>query len=214
MPQVWKRVFKEAIKMSVKKEKDISFSNRASKYDDGVEGKASRKFYNLLLRKVELHPDMTLLDIGCGTGALLKKLSDTCEINCYGIDVEENMIREAKVKNINMKFDIARCDNIPFPDNTFDVVTTCMAYHHFDNKKGFAKEAARVLKTGGILYIADPRFPWLVRKLLNGVLKLFRIVGEFYTAKEIENQFIEDGFISEGFAVDGYAQVIKLKKVN
>jgi ubiquinone/menaquinone biosynthesis C-methylase UbiE len=198
--------------MNIKKEKDISFSSRASKYDDGVEGKASRKFYNLLLREVELHPDMTLLDVGCGTGALLKKIFNACEINCYGIDVEENMIREAKAKNTNMKFDIARCNNIPFPDKTFDVVTTCMAYHHFDNKKGFAKEAARVLKPGGMLYIADPRFPWLVRKLLNGFLICHRIVGEFYTAKEIENQFVQYGFIGEKFSVDGYAQVIKLRK--
>jgi ubiquinone/menaquinone biosynthesis C-methylase UbiE len=199
-------------KMNDKKEKEFSFSSRASKYDDGLEGKASQKFYNLLLREIKLRPGIAILDVGCGTGKLLSKFANTCEINGYGIDVEENMIHEAKAKNMNMQFDVSRCDAMPFAGETFDVVTACMAYHHFDNKQGFIKEAARVLKADGVLYIADPIFPWIVRKVLNRILKIFRVVGEFYTAKEIENQFAENGFITERFAVDGYAQVIKLKK--
>lgn len=198
--------------MSVKKEKDVSFSSRASKYDSGFEGKASQKFYNLLLREVKLQHGEAVLDVGCGTGALLKRLSDVCDINCYGIDAETNMIREAQAKNLNVKFDVSPCDKTPFPDNTFDVVIACMAYHHFDNKNGFIKETARILKPNGLVNIADPRFPWLVRKMINGVLKLFRINGVFYTSKEIENQFLAAGFMGEGFAADGYAQVITLKK--
>ena len=194
------------------KSKDMDFGKRAAAYDGGIEGRGSRKFYNLLFREVELRPGAVVLDVGCGTGALLKNFSGVCEINGYGIDIAEKMIEEAKKKCPQMDFQIARCDNLPFADNTFDVVTACMAYHHYDNKEGFAKEAARVLKPGGVLYIADPRFPWLIRKTINSILRLIRIVGEFYTPKETEARFTSAGFIGKGVAVDAYAQLVKLQR--
>ena len=193
-------------------QKDIDFGKRASAYDAGIEGRGSRRFYNLLLREVTLHPGATVLDVGCGTGALLKLFSGVGEINGYGIDIAEKMISEARKKCPGMSFHIARCDNMPFEDSAFDVVVSCMAFHHYDNKKGFAKEVARVLKPGGILYIADPRFPWPIRKAMNGILRLVRVVGEFYTPQETEAIFSDMGFICVGVSVDAYAQVVKLQK--
>ena len=192
--------------------KDMDFGKRASAYDDGMEGRASWRFYNLLLREVELHPGAAVLDVGCGTGALLNKLAGKYEIQGHGIDIAEDMIAEARRKCPQMIFQVARCDEMPFADQTFDVVTACLAYHHYDNKEGFAKEAARVLKPGGVLYIADPRFPWIIRKTMNGVLRIIRVVGAFYTPQETEARFVKSGFAEAGVALDGYAQLVKLKR--
>ena len=190
----------------------MDFGKRASAYDAGIEGKASRRFYNLLLREVALRPGAAVLDVGCGTGALLKLFSGVSEISGYGIDIAERMISEAREKCPGMGFHIARCDNMPFADSTFDAVISCMAFHHYDNKIGFAKEAARVLKPGGVLYIADPRFLQPIRKAMNGILRLVRLVGEFYTPKETEALFSDMGFKYIGVSVDAYAQVVKLQK--
>lgn len=197
----------------MKQEKDFRFGKRAESYDYGLEGKSSRRFYNLLLQNVEIIQGMKLLDVGCGTGALLKKFSEKCEINGFGIDMEENMIAEAWKKCPEMKFKVAKCEDTGFENNQFDVITACMAYHHFFSKRGFANEAARILKHGGYLYIADPNFPVIVRKPLNGILKLLKITGFFGTAEEIYNNFKEFGFEFCDVKKYKYAQVVKMKLI-
>jgi len=70
-----------------------------------------------------------------------------------------------------------------------------------------------VLKPGGMLYIADPRFPWFIRKTMNGALRLMRIAGEFATPQEMAERFGAVGFIAAGIATDAYAQVVKLRRL-
>ena len=193
--------------------KDFKFNNRASSYDKGFEGKFSKKFYNLLLNQIELKDGDNLLDVGCGTGKILRELSDKYDINGYGIDVEENMVKIAKEKCPNMNIQISNSDKMPFVDNKFDILTACMAYHHFDDKISFAEEAGRVMKIGAYLYIVDPKFPKIIRIIMNSTLKQIGIVGKFETSQEIYNTFEEFGFELIESESDNYAQLVKLKKV-
>jgi len=196
----------------MKKMKDIKFDKLASSYDNGFAGQLSQRFYRLLLSQVELFKGAAVLDVGCGTGIILKNLSERMEINGHGIDVEENMIMEAKQKCPDMNITVSDCAKTSFEDNQFDFITTCMAYHHFSDKKGFAKEAARIIKPGGYLYITDPRFPWLIRKPLNLALKVHKVTGHFGTANEIADFFQKYGFENVDCQYDLYAQCIKLRK--
>jgi len=191
------------------KKRDIDFGKKASEYDKSW-GRVSRRFYRLLLEHVELKPGMTVLDAGCGTGTILREMGDACSINGYGIDLQENMIKEAKRKCPEMNIQVSRCEETPFKDNTFDVVITCMAYHHFADRAGFAQEAARILKAGGCLYIADPRLPKIIRKLINTVSNLSHIAGGFYSPHEIYKDFAAYGFEPGDYVFDGYAQVVGL----
>ncbi|MCL2137707.1 MAG: class I SAM-dependent methyltransferase [Coriobacteriia bacterium] len=144
---------------------------------------------------------------------MLSRFAATCDIVGFGIDIAEEMLNVARDKCPQMVFHVARCDDMPFDDQSFDVITACMAYHHFDNKLGFASEAARVIKPGGMLYIADPRLPWLIRKTMNGALRLLRIAGEFVTPQEMAERFGAIGFTNAGVATDAYAQVVKLRRL-
>jgi len=195
-----------------KTKKDFTFSKRASAYDDGFEGRASQRFYRLLQREMDLKPGCSLIDVGCGTGMLLSRLAQAAEFNGYGIDVEEAMASRAKQKCPQMDIRCCRSEATPFEDGSFDALVACMAYHHFDDKPGFAREAARILKDGAVLYIADPRLAFPIRKALNGILRHVGVVGEFYSVEETASNFSAYGFSLIGYCYDGYAQLVKLQK--
>ena len=192
--------------------KAFSFGKRAKKYDSGFEGRFSQKFYNALLFKIKPQPDQVILDVGCGTGYLLRKIANRCRINGHGIDLEYSMIQVAKKRCPDMDIRQSTCEKTPFADRTFHIVTSCMAYHHFSDQEGFARETARILKTGGYLYIADPRFPFIIRKAINSLLNVLNITGHFCTVRETAERFIKYGFVLSDSFEKGYVQVTELKK--
>jgi len=198
--------------MAKAKAKDFSFQNLAESYDKGFAGKISQKFYNLLLRATELTEGCVVLDVGCGTGALLRLMALQTQIVGYGIDTEEMMVAEAVKKCPGMNIQQFRSEKMPFKNESVDVITVCLAFHHFSDKEGFAAEAARVLKPGGVLYIADPRFPAPVRVVLNRVFRFINVAGEFNTTEEIGRHFSAHGFVSNGVVIESYAQVVSLRK--
>ena len=189
---------------------DFKFDKRASKYDQGFEGKLSRRFYKLIYDNVILRSGDKVIDIGCGTGTILKTLSEMERIEGHGIDVEPEMLKVAEAKCGNMDIRECSCEDTPYEDNSFDVITACMAYHHFPDKDAFAKEASRIMKPNGTLYIADPNFPLPIRKIINLLAKGFN--GEFMTSREIAERFGRYGFGPVATFKDHYAQLVILRK--
>lgn len=139
-------------------------------------------------------------------------MNDKFEIDGYGIDIDDKMIHVAKEKCPNMDIRTGSCDALPFDEQQFDDITVCMAYHHFENKIGFTKEACRVLKQGGSLYVADLRLPKCLRELANTIIKHFNVVGHFFTPEEIIAEFKKYGFEYNGCVKNGRVQIIRLTK--
>jgi len=189
---------------------EMSFERRAATYDGGYQGQASQRFYSLLLQEVTMVEGMRILDVGCGTGTVLRAFADRCPIEGCGIDIAENMVRLAKRKCPEMDIQRSGCEHTPFADHGFDVLIVCMAYHHFSDKPGFAREAARIIKPGGHLYIADGNLPEFLRRVINGGARLFRIAAEFQNQREIEREFAPYGFALGGCVADGMAQIVEL----
>lgn len=193
--------------------RDFKFSKRASVYDEQFEGKFSEKIYHLITDTITLSQNDKILDIGCGTGTILKRLNDKCNIDGFGIDIEDEMIQQAKQKCPQMQICKCDCTNTPFEDKTFDSVIACMAFHHFYDQTAFAKEVSRILKTGGKLYLADPGLPGISRKVINQVLHVHKLVGKFNTIQEIEQIFKPYELIKNEVRKDGLFQLIVLEKI-
>lgn len=189
---------------------DVEFGKRAGKYD-AFAGKFLKKFYDSMEQFVRIKSGDKLLDVGCGTGAILERFRNK-GIHGYGVDIEDRMLQIARDKLPKMKFLTCGCDAIPYDDEYFDEITVNMAYHHFDNKEGFAKECLRILKKNGNLYISDLRLPAFLRKAINFIVKRHHIVGQFFSIDELKRDFESWGFTYNGSMKDGKVQIIRLKK--
>jgi ubiquinone/menaquinone biosynthesis C-methylase UbiE len=97
----------------------------------------------------------SVLDVACGTGTLLE-MAKRKGLKCYGIDLSEGMVAEAKSKVSESKLIQASFYEIPSSKESFDyvVVTNALSGDHIDARKVLA-EMIRVCRSGGWVYIAE-----------------------------------------------------------
>lgn len=192
--------------------RDMKFTKRATVYDAGFEGRLSEQAYKLVTGNVDLIQGYKVLDVGCGTGTILKRLNDISGIEGFGIDMEEKMIEKARKKCPQMKIEKSDCCNTSFEDETFDIVIACMAFHHFYDQTAFAEEVSRILKKGGKLYIVDPDFSWLLRKIINTIINWHGLVGKFGNYKEILQIFQPYNLIGRATKRRSFFRLIVLER--
>jgi len=100
-----------------------------------------------------------ILDLGAGDGTCLNYFSQYFpDARLKGIDVSELSIEEAALKKIPNAEVLAYDGNeIPFKDNQFDLILVATVMHHirFELHPGLMKEALRVLKPGGKIFIVE-----------------------------------------------------------
>lgn len=191
----------------------IAYDSKAVGYDSSFEGKFTENFKKLLLETVEVNPGCQLLDVACGNGRLLKQFAEKADIAGYGVDLSENMIREAKRLNPDMTFCVGTCEDIPFADQTFDVITVSASYHHFPRVARFASEAFRLLKNGGTIYIAEVYYPAVVRILCNPLVPLMKDGDvRFYSPREIIRTLGNAGFQDQTVFTRDNIQVVRAAK--
>jgi ubiquinone/menaquinone biosynthesis C-methylase UbiE len=120
-----------------------------------------------ILSLLELEKSYKVLDLGCGTGVLTRMIADQLDPDegglSIGIDAAAKMIQIARKKRgaDTCRFEVAAAERLPFDDQSFDAVVSSLFFHHLpiDLKKKTLREAARVLKSGGRLVIADMHIP-------------------------------------------------------
>ena len=145
-----------------KEDKGISL-DRLSAYYDLLTPTDRSRLRRRQITMAGIRPGETVLDVGCGTGSLtfLAKLAVGQSGTVSGIDLAPGMIRlaseKAKRAGLKIDFQAASIDEIPYPDKSFDLVTSSMMFHHLPVKikeKGLV-EIHRVLKPWGRVFISD-----------------------------------------------------------
>ena len=121
-----------------------------------------------------------LLDCGCGTGAMISLLCEKMpDKNYTGIDITPKMIETAKAKNLErVDWVVGDCENLPFDDDSFDVVICTNSFHHYPNPQKFFDSVFRVLKSGGRLILQDYTAPKGILWLMNHTeMPLANLIG-------------------------------------
>ena len=135
------------------------FTRAAEKYETNHAGvyELCKKDYPDILEEIEKEDFESLLDVGCGPAPMLSLLSEKYPDKHYtGIDLTPKMIEVARAKKLpNTNFVVGDAENLPFDENSFDVIICSMSAHHYPDIQSFYNSAYRVLKSNGRLILRD-----------------------------------------------------------
>ena len=114
---------------------------------------------------LDISKDDVILDIGCGGGVNVERFLNMTENKVYGLDYSEIAVEKSTKLNQDA-IDEGRCDviqgsvsELPFEDNTFDIVTGFETVYFWPDFVNDCKEVRRVLKDDGIMFICNEAIP-------------------------------------------------------
>jgi ubiquinone/menaquinone biosynthesis C-methylase UbiE len=129
----------------------------------------------------------TVLELGAGTGKLTETLVELGH-DVHACEPDEEMLAVLRKKLPDIRSSASVAEQIPAPDNSFDVVVAAQSLHWFDLDLALP-EINRVLKPGGriavVWNVRDESMPW--------VRKLGRIIGTQEQLREPEEPLVKSG---------------------
>ncbi|MCL5957765.1 MAG: class I SAM-dependent methyltransferase [Chloroflexi bacterium] len=150
--------------------------------------------HRLVLDRASAFPvPEVILDVGCGTGRLLRSAAERWEsAKLIGVDPAEGMIGIARRLTPGAAFHIAPAEALPLADSSVDLAFSTLSFHHWSEPANGLREVGRVLKSGGHFVLFDHGAPnWVARILRHSPcvpaaerLALFEAAGMDVVAQE------------------------------
>ncbi len=171
------------------------FTKAADRYEGDHAGiyEMCREDYPYIAGELKKEAYTDLLDCGCGTGAMIALLHKKDPTKHYtGLDLTPRMIEVAKEKKLKgVEFLVGDCEELPFEDESFDVVICTNSFHHYPNPQKFFDRVSKVLRKNGRLILQDYTGPDAIVFLMNHIeMPLANLVGHGdvrgYTISEYE----------------------------
>ncbi len=166
----------------------------ADKIHHGMTG----KFYTRVVA-MQSNYHGKILDIGCGGGSLIKKVSVIAQSGTqfFGLDISEKLCQIAREGNPNAQITKGDAENLPYVDNTFDIVLMTEALEHMLDYKKAVLEARRVLKPKGIFIVTVPNRDWLQYDFYKPYIDRHEfqpVQDHYFRFKEITSLLKDNGF--------------------
>ncbi|WNG85241.1 cyclopropane mycolic acid synthase family methyltransferase [Mycobacterium sp. ITM-2016-00317] len=182
--------------------------------DDMTLEEAQLAKIDLSLGKLGLEPGMTLLDIGCGWGATIKRAAEKYDVNVIGLTLSRN--QQAHVQKVLDGLDSPRSKRVLLAgweqfDEPVDRIVSIGAFEHFgrDRYDEFFKKAYQVLPEDGVMMlhtIIKPSDEEFAAKGLPVTMKLLRfskfIMDEIFPGGDLPKpEVVEEHATKAGFTV-------------
>lgn len=174
--------------MDYKQASKTTFDRQADAYDETRPGAHARALYPHMLQQIIHIYGREVLDLGCGTGALMEQvLLEDRTRRLTGLDLSANMLAQAaKRLGGKVRLVVGDSESLPFENDCFDLVYCNDSFHHYPTPTRALAEVKRVLKPGGVFLLGDCTAPGWQLAPLN---LLLRFGGEgdvrIYSPKEL-----------------------------
>lgn len=150
-----------------------SFNRLAKHYDSSFIGRQAHGGYSPVLDRLSAFPYRAVLDVGCGTGAVLSMVPRKPGVRLSGVDLAPEMIKVARARlGPDVELKVGDSEHLPWPDGSFDAVLCTFSFHHYPQPQKVLSEMNRVLRSGGHVIIVDPWAPAPFRQIANLILRL------------------------------------------
>lgn len=117
-----------------------------------------KRIQRILLSVKDRTQGERFLDVGCGTGNVLK-LARSIFPDAWGVDLADRLLADLRRNSDLNQLVSAQAHELPFADRSFDVLSMYALLHHMLDPKPALTEAYRTLRPGGILYADhDPNY--------------------------------------------------------
>ena len=126
------------------------------------------------LRRLPLTAASRVLDVGCGTGELLRRVrANVPDAALAGLDPVPEMLDVARDK-LSGRADlrVGYAERLPWDAGTFDVVVSCNMFHYISHPLAALREIARVLRPAGALVLTDWCDDYFACRICNLYLRL------------------------------------------
>ncbi|HEV8051838.1 MAG TPA: class I SAM-dependent methyltransferase [Parachlamydiaceae bacterium] len=178
--------------------------------------RADPEILSRLIQHLSPNKDLSYLDVGCGSGNYTEAIFKQ-GFQITGIDISEEMLRKAKLKNDSIDWIYGDARNMPFLNDSFNGATCVLATHHIKDIEIAFREVFRVIKNGSfVIFTAFPEqmksywlnqyFPKMMQKAQRLMASseliaevLFKAgfhdikIDKFFVTKDLQDWFLHAG---------------------
>jgi 2-polyprenyl-3-methyl-5-hydroxy-6-metoxy-1,4-benzoquinol methylase len=157
---------------------DLAAAERAEAYLGAAERRLGRP----------LGADDRVLEVGCGTAALAVAAAQRgSAVVASDVSLRWLVLARKRIEESAAPVDLVACavEALPFPDETFDVVIAGDVVEHVADQRLFARECARVLRSGGMAFLATPN------RFSLGLEPHVRLWGVGFLPRRVARRYVE-----------------------
>lgn len=143
----------------------LDYDSISSIYDNVRTG--NLVLVEFIVNTLDISSEMSILDLGCGTGNHTNILKQKTGATMVGVDISWGMLSKALTKSNAIEFVQSLAECLPFTDFSFDLALMIEVIHHLQDPFQAMKESFRVIKHGGHICIVTQSYKQIEERITS-----------------------------------------------